>query len=305
MTLTKKPVIIITGPTASGKTRFAVQLAKAIDGEIISADSRQIFRDMDLGTGKDLDEYEGVPYHLIDILEAGEEFSVSEYQTLALQALESIHSRGKVPVICGGTGYYLKALIEDYQFDSPATDLEYTLSLEQKSYEELYERLKELNLEEQHDWASDSKRRMARAIEKAERETKNLSGEHAFSDCYQSRIYYTHPERPLIRKKIRVRLEQRLNTGMIEEVLALNSNGVSWDRLDRYGLEYKWVGKYLREEINRKEMTEKLHTEICRFAKRQMTFIRYLQKSGHPMIAFQTTQFLVQDVKHWLNQAAS
>lgn len=158
------------GPTASGKTGLAVQLARQLNGEIISADSRQVFTGMDIGSGKDLAEYQEIPYHLIDIRSAGADFSVSDFQEAALQALEQITCRNALPIICGGTGHYIKALLEDYAFASSGTNLKYTESLEKLDREELYAMLHELGLWTSHHWESDSKRRMARTIEKAQGE---------------------------------------------------------------------------------------------------------------------------------------
>lgn len=283
-------VIIITGPTATGKTSLAVGLAKQYSGEIVSADSRQVFRRMNIGTGKDLDEYDEVPYHLIDILEPDAEFSVSDFQKLATRDIKKIISRNKLPIVCGGTGHYIKALIENYQFKAPKTDLKSTGHLEKKDRGFLYQKIKDLGLWKNHHWEKDSKRRMVRAIEK----TLVKSGENDSSQtaAFKYTVFYTHLDRQIIRDRIKVRLDQRFTEGMVEEVQALLASGISENRLERFGLEYKWILYFLTKKLTYDAMQEKLYTEICRFAKRQMTFIRYLEKSGHQLIPIQNYQEL-------------
>jgi tRNA dimethylallyltransferase len=279
------PTIIITGPTATGKTTLAVQLAQEYKGEIISADSRQVFRRMDIGTGKDLHEYGEIPYHLIDILEPDAEFSVSDFQTKALRCIKTIGQRQKLPIICGGTGHYIKALIENYQFPIPKTDLEVTNQLEKKDRAFLYQKIKDLGIWDHHHWENDSKRRMVRAIEKARLVPKENQISQDESSNYT--VFYTHLDRQIIRDRIKIRLDQRLAEGMVDEVQALIASGVSESRLERFGLEYKWILFYLTDKLSHEEMQGKLYTEICRYAKRQMTFIRYLEKSGHHLIPVQ------------------
>lgn len=278
----KTKVFIILGPTASGKTSLAVRLAQRIDGEIISADSRQVFAGMDIGSGKDLEEYGSIPYHLIDIRPAGAEYSVSDFQRDALSALSDIRHRHRVPIICGGTGHYVKSLLDDYPFTSPKTDLSLTGSLEKRSRESLYRQLKSLGLWETHHWSSDSRRRMARAIEKRLLDAAVSSPQHAsFSQHYLPLCFYLQVDRRMLVERIEDRLHARLSSGLLEEVERLLSQGVDPARLERYGLEYRWIARYLTGGVAWEEMVEKLFTDIRRFAKRQMTFIRYLQKTGH------------------------
>ncbi len=293
-------IIIITGPTASGKTSLAVQLSMAIKGEIISADSRQVFRKMDIGTGKDLDEYGDIPYHLIDILDPSEEFSVAEFQRLTLKAINEIHSRRKFPIICGGTGHYIKALIENYQFRHASSDRYQAGTLERLSRQELYDLLEQNGLGKTRHWEKDSRRRMARAIEKA-RIGKKKSSDLLRLYHFPTRIYFTYIDRALLRKRIKVRLKERLERGMIEEVSNFISSGIDNKRLERFGLEYKWVLFYLKGDINYKTMEERLYVDICRFSKRQVTFLRYLEKSGHELIPVQSYTKLLNDVKQWLS----
>ncbi len=300
--MNKTKVIVLTGPTASGKTAFAVKLAKKIQGEIVSADSRQVFIGMDIGTGKDLKEYDTIPYHLIDIARAGSEFSVSDFQKKALSALRVISSRSHIPIICGGTGHYIKALLEGYQFLYPKTDLRMTIELERQDREALYKKLKQLDLWHLQDWENDSKRRMVRAIEKKQLQIKKSVRSPDFSSQFESRLYFRSLPREIIKQKIHDRLLQRMEEGMIEEVRSLLAAGLSHQRLERYGLEYKHVSFYLRDLMGYDEMLSKLRTEISRFAKRQMTFIRYLQKSGHHLHPVEDYASFEGDVLNWLSR---
>mgnify|MGYP005635986567 FL=1 len=225
------------------------------------------------------------PYHLIDILEPDAEFSVSDFQTKALRCIKTIGQRQKLPIICGGTGHYIKALIENYQFPIPKTDLEVTNQLEKKDRAFLYQKIKDLGIWDHHHWENDSKRRMVRAIEKARLVPKENQISQDESSNYT--VFYTHLDRQIIRDRIKIRLDQRLAEGMVDEVQALIASGVSESRLERFGLEYKWILFYLTDKLSHEEMQGKLYTEICRYAKRQMTFIRYLEKSGHHLIPVQ------------------
>lgn len=293
-------VIILIGPTASGKTKLAVRLADSINGEIISADSRQVFRGMDIGSGKDLADYGTIPYHLIDIREPGESFSVSDFQIEARRALEDIISRKKVPIICGGTMYYVKALIEDYRFTDPKSSIPYTHQLESLDRNTLYDMIKARGLWDTHHWENDSRRRMARAIEKWDNnDSKKHSSVPPFSSSYAFRIFYTSVDRQDLRGRIRTRLTQRLEEGLIEEVQSLLTEKVRAEQLDRYGLEYRWVTKLLTGKIELSEMTDRLSTEIARFAKRQMTFIRFLEKQGHRLIPVSSFSDLREHLQDW------
>lgn len=290
------------GPTASGKTKLAVQLATKTGGEIISADSRQVFKSMDIGTGKDLDEYGDIPYHLIDVVEAGEEFSVSDFQEMTWRVLLELKARSVIPIFCGGTGHYLKSLIEDYQFTHEKSDLEYTLHLEEQPMEYLYQKLKDLGLWEEHHWENDSKRRMARAIEKKLRMKKPLASFPSFKSTFDYRIFYTSTNRDDLKDRIKTRLIQRMEEGMVEEAKELLNQGVSHSRLERYGLEYKFLSRFIKAEISENQLIAKLTVEISRFAKRQMTFIRYMEKNGHEMIPIRNFDELWEDTSEWLGR---
>lgn len=294
-------IIIILGPTASGKTSLAVSLAKHISGEIISVDSRQVYRGMDIGTGKDLLEYQQIPYHLIDLIDPDEEFSVSKFQKHATQAIRDIIARTHTPILCGGTGHYIKALIESYPFSHSATDLIETRQQEYESRENLYQILKERGLWEDRDWPLDSKRRMVRAIEKdCESKEQPKNSDHFLSQ-FNTRLFYIKTDRDLVREKIWNRLEQRFEEGMIEEVKLLLKNGISEERLMRFGLEYKWITRFLKKEIPYQEMVQKLYIDICRFSKRQMTFIRYLQKNGHTISPIEDKDQFLKETSCWIS----
>ncbi len=299
--MSKPKAIILMGPTASGKTNLAVRLAIKLKGEIISADSRQVYKNMDIGTGKDLDEYGDTPYHLISVVEAGAEFSVSDFQTLAWKAINQIIEDGQFPIICGGTGHYIKALLEDYQFTHKKSDLEFTGDLERKPTNELHQQLKDLGLWDIHHWKNDSKRRMARAIEKELIQHKSQQEISSFSATLDYRIYFTNTQREELKKRIKHRLIERLDEGMTDEAKNLLRMGVSHDRLERYGLEYKYLSLYIKGDITRDQLIEKLCMEISRFAKRQMTFIRYMERNGHQMIPVRNFTDLWEDVSKWMN----
>ncbi len=277
----KPIVIIILGPTASGKTALAVQLARKIGAEIISADSRQVFADMDIGSGKDLSEYQDIPYHLIDIRRAGDTYSVSEFQHDALAALSDIVHRRKIPIICGGTGHYIKSLLDEYRFTKQGTDLNYTGELESLSREALFNRIKSLGIWENHHWEFESHRRMARAIEKKSFPQTYQDQEKPFRELYRPFCFYIETKRKILISRIEQRLKYRLESGLVEEVKMLLDRGIPHHCLERYGLEYRWVSRYVTGNIEFEEMYRRLSIEIRKYAKRQMTFIRYLQKSGH------------------------
>ncbi|MDT8445884.1 MAG: tRNA (adenosine(37)-N6)-dimethylallyltransferase MiaA [bacterium] len=291
-------VIALIGPTASGKTGFAVQAAQALGGSILSVDSRQVFKGMDLGTGKDLQEYEGVPYYGIDILDPTDDYSVAKFQANALNWLQEITGAGRVPILCGGSGHYLKALIQDYPFTAPATDRSYSEALEERPRSELEAQMDALGLS----GPRDSLRRMARQIERALRPAKPSTEQPSFSEGYQIRIFALNPPRDQLRQQIGLRLDQRLAAGMVDEVVRLRALGVSDERLRRFGLEYRWILEHLLGHLDAAQMREKLYTAICQFAKRQVTFLRYLQKEGVTWEEVKQVTEFVEQAQQWLEQ---
>lgn len=273
-------LLVILGPTASGKTRLAVGAARALDGEIISADSRQVFRKMDIGTGKDLEEYDGVPYHLIDILEPGDEFSVFDFQKHFIDAFDLVRSRGRLPILAGGTGLYLDSVLRGYQMATVPEDPELRRELELLSLDQLRERLLHL-LPEQHNTTDLLEReRLVRAIEIALHQKKSEALERVQLPPLKPMVFGIRIEREIVRRRITERLRSRLNSGMIDEVKALLNDGVPIARLESYGLEYRYVSRYLAGEMNRNDMFQRLNSAIHDFAKRQDSWFRKMEKHG-------------------------
>ena len=278
----KDKLITILGPTASGKTTFAANLAHSIDGEIISADSRQIYKGMDIGTGKDLSDYfiDGVaiPYHLIDIREAGDKYTLFEYQRDFHDAYADILSRKKAPILCGGTGLYIESVLKGYNLPDVPANIQLRESLQAKTLEELAEILR--GYRPLHNITdTDTKKRAIRAIEIEDFRAKQDSSERDFPPI-ESCVLGVKIDRELRRIKISERLKARLDEGMIDEVKSIIDSGVSPDDLIYYGLEYKFVTLYVIGNISFKEMHDGLEVAIHQFAKRQMTWFRGMEKRG-------------------------
>ncbi len=275
-------LVTILGPTACGKTTLACALAHKLDTEIISADSRQVYRGMDIGTGKDLSDYvvesKKIPYHLIDICDAGEKYNVYEFQHDFHKAFSEITGKGKLPILCGGTGMYIEAVLKGYKLLRVPENKELRKSLENKSLNELTEMLSRYaSLHNKSDL--DSAKRTIRAIEIAEY-TRNSEPEYQEFQPINSLIIGIDPDREIRRQKITQRLNSRLKEGMIEEVKALLDKGLASEDLIYYGLEYKFVTHYLIGELSYKEMFLQLEIAIHQFAKRQMTWFRGMERRG-------------------------
>lgn len=278
----KYDLITILGPTASGKTTLGVALTSALGGEIISADSRQIYRGMDLGTGKDIDEYtlngKIIPYHLIDIVDAGYKYNVFEYQRDFLKAYEDIKSRQKPAILCGGTGLYLEAILKGYKLLPVPENTELRKELEGKSLDELTKQLEQYK--ELHNSTDvDTCKRAIRAIEIEEYYLSRPAEERSFPNL-KSLIIGVDIDRELRRSKITKRLKQRLEEGMIDEVRQLINQGIAPEDLIYYGLEYKFLTQHVIGELSYEEMFEQLETAIHQFAKRQMTWFRGMERRG-------------------------
>jgi tRNA dimethylallyltransferase len=281
--MSDKNLLIVLGATAVGKTHLAVQLANMFNGEIISADSRQVFKGMDIGTGKDLCEYQidgkTVPYHLIDIREAGDRYQVNAFQNDFYNAFAEIGSRHKLPILCGGTGMYIHSLIQQHELTGVPVNENLRKDIAGLDKLELCQKLKQYPAGLSMHVDISSTKRLIRAIEIADFLTNNP---------------YIPKERPQIkplviglyndvatrRQKICARLDDRLANGLIAEVQALLSKGVSAEMLAFYGMEYKFVVSYLKNELDLATLRERLGTAICQFAKRQMTFFRKMEKDG-------------------------
>lgn len=275
-------LITILGPTASGKTSLAAALAYKLDTEIISADSRQVYRGMDIGTGKDLGDYivsgKQIPYHLIDILDAGEKYNVYEYQHDFHKAFSQITQKGKLPILCGGTGMYIEAVLRGYKLLTVPENRELRQRLESKPMEELRTILSSYG--SMHNTSDlDSQKRVIRAIEIAEYTSHTEPEYHEFEPL-NSLIIGIDLDREIRRQRITQRLKNRLNEGMIEEVKSLLEKGIAAEDLIYYGLEYKFVTQYLIRELNYNEMLTQLEIAIHQFAKRQMTWFRGMERRG-------------------------
>ena len=276
-------MITILGPTASGKTPLAAALALRVDGEIISADSRQVYRRMDIGTGKDLDDYGAIPYHLIDICEPGTKYNLFQYQQDFFDAYNDIKGRGKTPILCGGTGLYIEAVLKGYQLSPVPQNPELRARLEGKSLEELTDMLvalKAQNGSNMHNKTDvDSCQRAIRAIEI---ETYNQENPMPLRELppIDSVIVGVNIDRELRREKITRRLKARLDEGMVDEVRGLLEEGIPAEDLIYYGLEYKYLTEYIVGKLTYEEMFRQLEIAIHQFAKRQMTWFRGMERRG-------------------------
>ena len=279
MTESLIPLVCILGPTAAGKTRLAAHVAAAANGEIVSADSRQVYRQMDIGTGKDLEDYtvygRTVPSHLIDIVDPGYEYNVFEFKRDCVAAIREIHSRGRLPVLCGGTGLYLSAVLQDYQLLSAPPDRTRHTELEARSTEQLIDELKSHGPLHNTSDIQDRKR-LIRAIEIAEADPSAL----APSIALDSRIFGVRWERLALRERITRRLAHRLDHGLLEEVRVLLDRGLTYEQLIFYGLEYRYVTEHLRGDLSREQMFKTLSVAIHQFAKRQDTWFRRMERQG-------------------------
>ncbi len=270
----KQKVITIVGPTASGKSGLAVYIAKKYNGEVISADSRQIYKNLDIGTGKiTKKEMLGIPHHLLSLVDSKKQFNVSQYTRLANTAIKDIGSRKKMPIICGGTGLYIDALLLGLQFPEVKPDKNLRAKLEKKTASELFLILKKLDQRRARDIDKNNKVRLVRAIEIAKSlgHVPNLKKKNTDFDVLWIGI---RPDDETLKKNISKRLTARMKRGMISEGKKLKKNGLSLRRFDSLGLEYRYLGKFLKKELTKKEMLEKLEKEIWQYARRQITWFK-------------------------------
>lgn len=283
MQANKYNLITILGPTASGKTSVAAKVASVLGGEVISADSRQVYRGMDLGTGKDYADYvvdgKPVPYHLIDIVYAGYEYNVFEYQKDFLKVFADIAERGKLPVMCGGSGLYLEAVLKNYKLIQVPINDELRKKLEGKSLGELTEILKNYKSELHNQTDIENEKRAIRAIEIEEYYLSHPEINTGMPDI-RSLVVGIQFDRQTRRKRITSRLRQRLREGMLDEVQRLLDSGLTPEQLTYYGLEYKFMTQHLTGELTYQEMFDGLNVAIHQFAKRQMTWFRRMEKQG-------------------------
>lgn len=281
-------LLVILGPTASGKTSLGVELARHLSGEIISADSRQVYRGMDIGSGKDLKEYGDTPYHLIDIVDPGYEFSVFEFQRRFLCTYEEIRERCRLPILVGGTGLYLEAVLNGYRLETVPVNLALRKDLAVQPLEHLVGRLRATRPRIHNTTDLLNRERLLRAIEIAEYEAENPP-ERLPEFC--PLIFGIRWERFKLRERITARLRQRLTDGLAREVARLHGEGVSWEQLEFYGLEYRFMARHLQGLLNRNDLFQKLNSSIHDFAKRQETWFRRMERNGTAI--------------HWLDGASS
>lgn len=278
----KDRLVVLLGPTAVGKTSLAVDLAAKIKGEIISADSRQVYKRMDLGTGKDLMEYqkEGqkIPYHLIDILEPGEMYDIFQFQRDLYLSYHDTLKREAVPILCGGSGLYIEAALRKEKYIEVPEDPAWRSSIKESSFLDLKEELVGIKQELHNTTDLIDRERLVRALEIARYEMDHKAEKSPIKDHV---IFGIRMEREALRDRIKERLDQRLEAGMIKEVEDLLQEGVEASTLNYYGLEYRYLSKFLMGEIEYEEMYSKLLQEIRRFAKKQMTWFRRMEKQGY------------------------
>jgi tRNA dimethylallyltransferase len=276
-----KNLIVILGPTASGKTHLAAKLAYDLHGEIISADSRQVYKNMDIGTGKDLNQYiiNGwrIPYYLIDIVAPENEFNLFEFQNRFYKIFSELIEKKILPVLVGGTGLYLESVLTGYNMPYAPMNQELRKDLNRKSKDELQKMLLALKPQLHNKTDLEDSERLIRAIEiERARSTKDQTQKLDIN----AMVFGIRWERSTLRQRITVRLKERLDQGMIEEVMKLHTAGLTWTKLESFGLEYRFISQYLQRKITFDEMTNKLNTAIHQFAKRQETWFRRMEKKG-------------------------
>jgi tRNA dimethylallyltransferase len=276
-----KNLVVILGPTASGKTHLAAKLAYDLHGEIISADSRQVYKNMDIGTGKDLNQYiindRQIPYHLIDIVAPENEFNLFEFQNRFYKIFGELIEKKILPVLVGGTGLYLESVLTGYNMPYAPMDQELRKDLNRKSKDELQKMLLALKPQLHNKTDLEDSERLIRAIEiERARSTKDQTQKPDIDAV----VFGIRWERSKLRQRITVRLKERLEQGMIEEVMKLHTAGLTWTKLESFGLEYRFISQYLQRKITFDEMKNKLNTAIHQFAKRQETWFRRMEKKG-------------------------
>lgn len=269
-----RKIIVILGPTASGKSALAVKITKKINGEIISADSRQVYKELNIGTGKiTKKEMRGIPHHCLDIVSPKKIFTVSDFKKRTDDAIEKIFAKNKTPIIVGGTGLYIQSIVDNIVLPEVKPDWKLRKKLEKKTTEEMFTILKKLDPERAKNIDPKNPRRLIRAIEiaKALGKVPNLEAKLPSWEAIQIGIKLSDEK---LKENINKRLVCRLKKGMIAEAKNLHDQGMSWKRMDELGLEYRYLSKFLKGEISKIEMTEKLKSEIWKYTKRQMTWFK-------------------------------
>ena len=271
---TKPKIIVVLGPTATGKSDVAVQLAKAFNGEIISADSRQVYKGMDLGSGKiTKKEMAGIPHYLLDIIKPQTYFSVAKYKKLADKAIEEIIKKNKTPIICGGTGFYIDSIVKNITFPEVLPNQKLRKELGKKSVEKLFDMLKKLDPKRAKAIDKNNPVRLIRAIEIA-KELGYVPEVEEMPQKYDFIFIGLDLPDQVLKERINIRLIKRIKAGMIKEIENLHKDGVSWKRLESFGLEYRQTALFLQNKITREKMIENLNREIWNFVKRQRTWFK-------------------------------
>ena len=279
----KKPMIVLTGPTAVGKTKLSIALAKAVNGEIISADSMQVYKHMDVGSAKITPaEMQGVKHHLIDVLDPWEDFNVVLFQKMCKECLEDIYKRGHIPIVAGGTGFYIQALLKDIDFTENEEDTEYRSELEclaqEKGAEHLHEMLKKVDPESAEAIHANNIKRVIRALEyyklTGEKISLHNEKESQKENAYQSCYFVLNDDRQLLYERIEKRVDEMMEQGLLEEVKALKDMGLKRGMVSMQGLGYKEILDYLEGECSLEDAVEKIKLETRHFAKRQLTWFR-------------------------------
>jgi len=269
----KPKLVVVLGPTASGKTDLSIKLAKKFKGEIVSADSRQVYRGMNIGTGKiTKKEMQGIPHYLLDVTSPKKRFTVTEYKTLAEKAIKKIRSKNKIPFLVGGTGFYIQTVVDDVQIPAVKPDWKLRAKLEKKPVPELYKMLKKLDPARARRIDKNNPRRLIRALEIVLKTKQPIPLLSQNKPAFEALFLGVKRGKKELEKLIEKRLLKRLKSGMIDEVKKLHKSGVSWRRLEEFGLEYRYIALYLQNKIGYSRMVEKLQKETEHYAKRQMTW---------------------------------
>jgi len=293
-------LLVILGPTATGKSDLAVALALKFNGEVVSADSRQVYKGMDIGTGKIThEEMRGVLHHLLDVVDPTEQFSVANYQELANKAIADIISRGKLPILCGGTGLYIKAVTQNSELPKVPPDYALREDLDTWDTEDLVVELERLDPNRAENIDKANRRRLVRAIEIAR--AIGPVPELIETSAYNTLYIGLQVHGPLLKERINKRLLARLESGMIEEVKKLHEAGVTWKRLESFGLEYKYVAMFLQGVLNKEQMIIKLESEIWQYAKRQVTWFKKFAPDTMWFDALKQ-ELIIKQVDEWIKK---
>lgn len=295
----KPKILVIVGPTASGKSDLAVELALKFNGEVVSADSRQVYKGLDIGTGKITHaEMKGVPHHCLDIADPNERFTAMDWKVAAEKAVDDILSRGKLPIVCGGTGFYISSLVDDLGFPDVDADADEQKKLEEQTPEQLFEELKRLDPQRAATIDLKNKRRLSRAIVIARKLGTVPDLQKPADPKYDAVMIGIKPDDRILRERIVKRLETRMDAGMLQEVEKLHAAGLSWERMDELGLEYRYLAQHLQQQITLFDTLNLLATRIWQYSKRQMTWfkkdkrIQWFAQAADPTIVNLVQEFL-------------